>query len=285
MAHRIFFCLYLGVVNYFAMPTRWTTEQEDSFRAQIEELYVQKNLSIGEISRRLDIAQSTVYARMRRLSVASTPSLKSGYRNKKRILLPNYSVAFAELIGILLGDGHISPSQVLVNLGSKETDYARHVMGLLEAVFSVPAKISYRSQGYVDVYIGSVEIIRFLKEMGLCSHKVREQVGVPDWILKSQEYQRACLRGLFDTDGSIYSLRHGWQISFCNRSMRLLRDVRVMLLNCGIHPSKISGYNLYISQKCDIMQFAWMIDFANPAKQKRLRHARVGTEVVKPGTL
>lgn len=269
------------------MPIRWTTRQEQRLRNLLEDLYVRKNQSISVIATTLKIAQSTVYARLRRLGIPVTPSLKPGYRNKKRITVPTHSAILAELVGVLLGDGHISPTQVLVNLGSKESGYAAHVIDLLGRAFGIIPHTSKRAKGYHDVYIGSVDAVRFLKRMGLRSHKVREQVGIPRWIFKKTEYRVACLRGLFDTDGSIYRLKYGWQICLCNRSLPLLHDARYMLLMCGFHPSKISIYNLYISQKRDIIRFARVVHFANSPKQAKLKLAcaRVGTEVVKPGAL
>lgn len=267
------------------MPVKWDRFQEAELRKELERLYVRQNRTIKEIADLLGMAQSTIYARLCRLGIESTPFRKTGYRNRTRVTIPGYSEMLAELVGILLGDGHISPTQVMVNLGSKEDGYVRHVTKLLGDAFGTPPHQSRRAGGYVDVYIGSVEAIRFLKEMGLCSHKVRQQVGIPRWIFDKQEYQRACLRGLLDTDGSIYRLRHGWQISFCNRSIPLLNDTREILNTLGFTPSRISGYNLYITKKRDIMQFAQEVSFAHPAKLKRLNLARVGTEVVKPGTL
>ncbi len=91
-----------------------------------------------------------------------------------------------------------------------------------------------------------------LRTIGLYSqNKVRDQVGIPDWIFHTAEYQRRFVRGFFDTDGSIYQLKrfHAIQMSFRNRSFPLLEGTRRILLGLGFHPSRVSSYSVYSGNK------------------------------------
>lgn len=250
----------------------------------MRELYSVRNLSISEVAGVLGISDATVYDRLLRLNIKPEPVRKRGYLNKKEIKLPRYSGRLAEFVGIMLGDGHISNTQIIISLGTKESGYVDHVKRLFSRIFNKQASVSIRKKGYRDVYFGSVDVVRFFRGMGLVENKVLSQVGVPRWVDKASQYWRPFLRGLFDTDGSIYKIRFGYQISFRNRSHRLLQKVRTMLIRMNFSPSRESSDSIYLTRKEDIKRFYREIGSCNPLKVRRLK-SWVGTEVVKPGTL
>ena len=107
--------------------------------------------------------------------------MKKNYLKKRNdVKIPNKrSEDLAEFFGIMLGDGHVSHFQVVVSLGNKEEIYAEHVSMLIKKIFKTNAKISLRSTGYRDVYLGSVDITSWLLKQGLVSNKVKSQVDVP----------------------------------------------------------------------------------------------------------
>lgn len=109
------------------MARKWTADEEDFIRQQLTHLYVVQNKTITEIADILHIANSTVYDRLQRLHIPSFRHKQSGYNNIRRdITIPaSYSADLAECIGILLGDGHLGPTQVMVTLGTKEYAYVR----------------------------------------------------------------------------------------------------------------------------------------------------------------
>ena len=125
----------------------------------------------------------------------------------------------------------------------------------MKELFNIVPKISIRKRGYRDVYLGSVDITRWLIENGLVHNKVKSQVGVPSWILAKNEFARSFLRGFFDTDGSVYKLKYGIQISFTNKSMPILHALHEMLIRLRYNPSKISSYKIYLTNKADIARF------------------------------
>lgn len=111
--------------------------------------------------------------------------------------------------------------------------------------------------------------------MGLVSNKTKKQVDVPRWIFKKPQYMKACLRGFFDTDGSVYKLKFGNQISLCNTSKPLLRSLQGMLLTLKYKPSSVSGKNLYLTRREDLNRFYLEIGSNNSPKNRRL------TEIVR----
>lgn len=80
------------------------------------------------------------------------------------------------------------------------------------------------------------------------------------------------LKGFFDTDGSVYKLRFGTQISFTNKSLPLLQSTRRMLLLLGYQPSSISGYRVYLTKQKSILRFFKEIKPANPKHLVRFRN-------------
>lgn len=258
------------------MARKWTTNEETHYRNQLHKLYVVQNKTINEIGRELGLAESSVFDRLRRLDIKSTPDRKVRYLNRRSdIILPKESPQLAEFLGVMLGDGHISHFQTIVTLGTKELPYVRYVQNLMQELFQVPAKISIKNTGYRDVYIGSTLITRWLKAQGLVENKVRDQVGVPSWIFTNKKFMSQFVRGFFDTDGSVYALRFGIQLSFTNHSVPLLHSLHSMLLKLGYKPSAVGKYSFYLTRRPDIERFFCEVCPANDKHVRRYRKIKL----------
>lgn len=267
------------------MPSKWTKQEEKRHRQELFKLYVTKNLSISEIGSLLSLSEKTVFQRLKRLDIPTAPERKNKYRNKRSdITIPKkYTLELAELLGILYGDGHINQYQLTVTLGNKETNYALHVQQLVLSVFGGTPKISIKKNGYRVIYLGSTQVVQYLQSFGLTNTKVRDQVDVPNWIISSKIFQKHFLRGFFDTDGSVYKLRYGTQLSFTNHSLPLLHSLQEMLLRLEYSPSSISHVTFYITRQKDISRFFSEIQPKNQKHIERYQNIekqRVGTQAV-----
>jgi DNA-binding transcriptional regulator WhiA len=253
------------------MAKRWTKEEEACYRKELKQLYVKENKTIDEISKIIGIAPQTAYDRLKRLGIKTCPQRKAHYNNKRTdVKIPtHYTPDLAEFFGVMLGDGHVSHFQMVVNLGDKEMEYARYVVGLIEKNFHIKPKISVRKKGYKDVYIGSVDVTSWLVSEGLVFNKVKSQVDVPKWIFSDEEFMKRFLRGFFDTDGSVYKLCHGMQISLKNYSHPLLKSLQKMLSRLGYKPSRISSHSVYVTRTSDIERFFKEVQPANAKHKKR----------------
>lgn len=254
----------------YGVARRWTEVEEGQYRDELQNLYVRQNKPLGKVAITLRISEATVFQRLRRLGIPTQRYLKSGYNNKRAdTYVPSaYSPELAELFGVLLGDGHISHFQVMVTLGSKEVSYARHVKTLLDRVFGGAPRIAVLKKGYRVVYLGSVAATAWLMREGCVRNKVSAQVDAPRWIFKKETYITAFLRGFFDTDGSVYKLRYGTQISLTNKSLPLLCSLQRMLRKLGYTPSAVSAYRVYLTRYSEVRRFFREIQPAN-AKHKR----------------
>jgi len=255
------------------MAQRWTPAEERQKYAELERLYVRDNKTIFDIAKVLHIAPQTVFQRLQRLGITTTPSLKVSYAARRRgdIVIPDIKTEkLAEFFGIMFGDGHLAPYQVMVTLGTKEILYVQYVSRLLRYLFGVTPKIGIRRNGYRDVYIGSVDLVEWLKGEGLVHNKVALQVCLPNWLFTKKEFLIGFLRGFFDTDGSIYKLRFGVQLSFTNRSLPLLAGIQRAFRSLGYSPSKSSLFRVYLTRRQEIVKFFKEVQ---PANQKhRVRY-------------
>lgn len=257
------------------MARRWTPDEEREKFLELRRLYVVENKTIAEIGHILGIAEQTVFQRMQRLGIASTPERKATYIARRRddIVIPKrYTAKLAEFFGIMLGDGRLSPPyQIVVTLGTKELSYAQYIVGLISGMFGAKPKIGIRNDGYKDIYLGSTELVSWLHREGLVHNKVLYQVGVPKWVFRKREFMERFLRGFFDTDGSVYRLRFGVQVSFNNKSRPLLQAVHRMLQILGYRSSEISGFKIYLTKKLDVIRFFREVQPANPKHQQRFK--------------
>lgn len=201
---------------------------------------------------------------MLRLRIPISREDKFGYNNiNRKIFVPaKHSAELAEFLGIMLGDGHITRTQIMVTL-EKDLDYAYYVKKLMRELFRAKPKIFVSQKGYYTVYFGSCAISKskWLLKQGMAYNKDRRQIKIPGWVFQEKNYLQAMIRGLVDTDGSIHRLKWGGQISFCNASKPLLYGFRKALLILGFNPSKISGRNVYLTRKPDILRYIKSIGF------------------------
>jgi intein/homing endonuclease len=259
------------------MAKCWTIKEENQKRKELVKLYINQNKTIGEIGKILGIAEQTVYDRIIRLGIPVTPERKPHYLNKKRgeLNFPDFSEKLAEFAGIMLGDGHIGPGQIRISFNSiTDEEYVIYAKKLLKFLFKVePGLCQRKKENAVELFISSVDLIDYLRKKGLSvANKVKYQVDAPSWIFTKDSYKKYFLRGFFDTDGSIYRLKFGVQMCFCNRSLPLLYSARKILIELKYHPPNISGYNFYLTRKSDLFRYITEIGFGNLKHFRRAKN-------------
>ncbi len=167
----------------------------------------------------------------------------------------------SELIGILLGDGNLFSknyqNQLDISLNRiDDPKYVSYVKNLMETLLNREIKISKQKGKGISLRVYSKLIIKTLVNLGLkVGNKVKNQVGVPDLIFKNKSFIIRCLKGLFDTDGSInIENKRAIRLSFQNCSKTLVEDFYRMCLALDIIPSPTIRY--------DEKRFAWRVDIA-----------------------
>ena len=197
-----------------------------------------------------------------------------GFRLRKPIRQPRKSALLAEFVGILLGDGCLgSPFQVSIAFNS-ETDasYGVYLQQLFRRLFGVSAPIKCRAGTRSgNVVASSRALVEYLEAVGLRrGNKVRHQVGLPQWIWTQRSYRQACLRGLMDTDGSVYRYTHRVNghlydhvaLCFTNRSKPLLVSAERLLRYDNFRP-RIKKYQVCLNRQLEIERYFYVIGSSN----------------------
>ena len=137
------------------------------------------------------------------------------------------SKELANLIGILLGDGSVNEKRrrIAIFLNRYEdSDIVSHTKKIIKEIFKYDT-FEYFNGKVIVLTIYSLSIVNALLSVGIVSgNKVTNQVTIPEWIFEKREYVIECLKGLLDTDGSIYiskKSRH-FRISFGSASKPLV---------------------------------------------------------------
>lgn len=108
-----------------------------------------------------------------------------------------------------MGDGSVGKSQISITLHSEDDkEYSDFVIKLIKKLFNVHVGVCYRKDSKaISCNVSRTELIRFCTEkLGLKQgNKIKQQVDIPDWVKKNRQYPIACVRGLIDTDGCIFT--------------------------------------------------------------------------------
>lgn len=197
----------------------------------------------------------------------------------KNYSFPKLSTHLAEFIGIVLGDGGVTPYQLKVTLNSQEEkEYRLYVSNLIHQLFRVYPKIYQRkNEKTCNVSLAGVQLVKILNELGVaCGNKIKRQAQVPRWIKNNLGYAQACLRGLMDTDGCVYHhnhVSHGVHclnigLTFTNHSRPLVEFVFQTLLFLGLTAKK-TLHGVYVYRKNDIDRYFSVIGSHNAHHMQR----------------
>ena len=199
---------------------------------------------------------------------------QTGFKTLQYPALPRRSCILAELLGILAGDGHVNKYQISVTTNSTtDLAHAMYIKCVLMHLFHLHVSLTKkRGAQAVTVLLSSKNVCDFLSALGVpLGNKTIHQITPPTWIIRNAPYSRAYLRGLIDTDGSVYLDRHIKKgrlyssicISFTNASVPLLDFAERTMRSCGLTPTR-SGLSVRLRKRKDVHNYARMIGFQNP---------------------
>lgn len=158
----------------------------------------------------------------------------------------------AYVIGLALGDGNLSnPNGRAVRLRiTCDNRYSKLVDNIKKTIEKLlphnKVSIIHRKKTYIDVSCFSNHWENLLGWYAKSGSKYYQSVGVPEWIFGKELYMKRCLKGLIETDGSIYIDRGYKMVQFVTVIPRLAGDVERLFCSLGYKPRK---YLLKKSQK------------------------------------
>lgn len=199
---------------------------------------------------------------------------------RNSIIKPKASRSLAEFFGLMIGDGGINTYQISVTLDNKtDIEYALYVQTLVKRLFGITPNCRQRyDKNCIVIEVSSINLVTFLVNKGLpLGDKLRGGISVPEWIKRNKQYSKACVRGMFDTDGSVFQEVHtikGKKYSYCrmsfvSASMTLLEDAYDILTSLGIN-AKIRGDRaVTIERFTDIQEYFRIVGSSNPKHIRR----------------
>ena len=199
-----------------------------------------------------------------------------------------YDENLAEFVGILLGDGHLGPSNYEISVtGDRLTDgwYIRkHVSALIEYLFETKPFV-YEQAGPKNVIrcrLYCNDVFNFLvKKLGLPAGRRigNDSNKIPGEIFANTKSLKACLRGLFDTDGGFH--RHHPRtamVEFYNRSPTLLKSIEEALRHLQFRIS-IDPRSIQIYCRDEIDRFFLEVGSRNPKNLIKYKMWKINGEV------
>lgn len=194
----------------------------------------------------------------------------------KPIKKSDFSEELAEFVGIILGDGGITKSQVTITLHSEDDkEYSDFVVNLIKKLFNVYVGVCRRKNCKAVSYnISRTELIRFcIEKLGLKQgNKIKQQVDIPGWIKRNKLYSIACVRGLIDTDGCVFTHRYKVngkfysykKLSFTSYSKPLRQSVFNILKDNGLNPRFAQRRDVRLDSIEDMQRYFQLINSHNP---------------------
>ena len=171
----------------------------------------------------------------------------------------------AELIGLILGDGHIGVfprSEVLViSFNSKNTEQINRYAKIVEKVFKKrPAVSKVSGKNCITIKLYEKNISKRLNIPTGSRKKVKNKA--PKWILSNEDYIVRYLRGLYEAEGSrnIHKPTSTYKLVFCNRNKSLLDIVFSLLEKMGFHPHR-STDKIQISKRKEFFELGKLLQF------------------------
>ena len=204
----------------------------------------------------------------------------------------NISSNLAELIGAYIGDGYLYNKKRTYQLGfvgHPETDkkYFEHLVNLIFLEFNKKSKIKLSGRG-IRIVVSSKNICNlFTENLGLSFGEGKcEKISIPSEILEDWFLVRNVLRGIVDTDGSVFAVKKprvmrypSIEITTCSK--KLANQIRKILLKRGFRVAKIwkfksknskrVGYRVPLNGKKNLKKWLDEIGFSNPYKLKRAK--------------
>lgn len=198
----------------------------------------------------------------------------------KSISVPEKSPELAEFVGIMLGDGGVSTYQATVTLHSRDDlEYSHYVCQSIKLLFGYkPSVLPRKGCLALKVLMSRIEIVRYLKSVGVpIGNKMHHSIDIPKWIKERPDFYIPCIRGLVDTDGSVFKhtylskgKRYSYKkLSFTSGSMPLLNSVYSLLTTLGIRARIGSNRDVRVDSITSMERYFSIIGSHNPKHLRR----------------
>jgi len=171
----------------------------------------------------------------------------------------------AELIGVLLGDGHLQKfprtERLLIFSNSNNPGFIRRYTNLVERLFKKKTYV-YKQSGQnctrISLYQKCIS-----ERLGIpTGARGAISITVPEWILENRDYVVRYLRGLYEAEGSLshHEPTYTHKLNFSNLNATMLENVYELMVSLGFHPSR-DAKRVQISRKDEVQRAVELLQF------------------------
>lgn len=170
-----------------------------------------------------------------------------------------------ELIGVVLGDGHIAAfprtERITICSNANNPGFVKRYAALLQKIFHKEPLIR-KTSGSQCIRISLYQ--RWIsRRLGIPTGARKEMsLPTPRWILNKRVFLIRYLRGLYEAEGSfcVHRPTSTYKLFFSNRNGTLLHNVHRGMSMLGFHPHQ-SKYMVQISRKTEVYAAIKLIQF------------------------
>jgi len=176
------------------------------------------------------------------------------------------SGSLAELIGAILGDGHIEKfprtESLTIACNSNNPGFINRYADLVKKFFNKKPyikKIS-KEKNCIRIRIYQKNIS---KRLGIATgNRGKSVIHIPNWIIKNKNFLKRYLRGLYEAEGSfcVHKPTCTYKFLFSNRNQSLLDNVYRALKILGFHPH-VSQYKVQVSRREEVYKIKNLLKF------------------------
>lgn len=202
----------------------------------------------------------------------------------------------SEICGVIIGDGWIQSNEKGLFITGNQTEdkdyYDNYLVPLIRKELKIDLSARYFSYWRTyGVAIYRKELIKIFLKLGMLKGEKASRAFIPNIFKKNKKYYIALLRGVFDTDGSIYFMKDinpsrksdfhiRPRLRITSISENLINDIKFLTKNVGIissnpSPSKWRGnkkpsHIFEINQQKSIHLWLNLIGTKNPVHQTKI---------------
>lgn len=177
-------------------------------------------------------------------------------------------VILSYIIGVSLGDGNLSnpngrATRLRITCDNRYPKIKAEITQSLQVLFpnNRVSVVTGPKDTYCNVSVYSNKLNDFIPWRVGEGSKFKQQAAVPAWIKNSKTFSCHCLRGLLQTDGSIYCDRGYIMVNFTNNILPLANDVKYMMEELGYAPKLYKAAQKSIYPKYTVRLSKQVADF------------------------
>lgn len=171
----------------------------------------------------------------------------------------------AELIGVVLGDGHIGKhprceSLRIVGSGNNP-GFSERYAALVERIFEKKPHVALRSR------VNAINITVYQKGIAQrldipSGSRANHDFTLPKWIEDNRGHKLRFLRGLYEAEGSVSHHKETYthKFEFANKNPALLNVVFQLVSELGFHPHR-SKFKVQVSRKEEVQNLPDLLQF------------------------